>query len=101
MRWGWLVLVFLGLSCQQDELPLAVHKSADVHVPQLYDPYKLPSILGEKNAYKEEKGTGSIVKVDLDFKSGEFSEQIGYYQIQRCPAGAKLETATDVNPPDA
>ena len=96
MRWGWLTLVFLGLSCQQDELPLAVKKSADMHVPQLYDPYKLPSILGEKNAYKGEKsGTESIVpKVDLDLNH----EQIGYYQIQRCPAGAKLETAAGVDP---
>lgn len=103
MRCGWLLLVFLGLSCQKAELPFTVQKSADVQVPQLYDPYKLPNILGKKNAYQEAKfdNAESIVpKVDLDLSfSGEpDSAPAGYYEIQRCPKGAKLVTPTGVDP---
>ena len=97
MRFGLLLLVFLGVGCQQAELPHTVQKAADMHVPQLYDPYKLPNILGEKDAYVEAKFADSkseVPKVDLNLDG----EKVGYYEIQRCPAGLELLTAWGDNP---
>ena len=91
--------VMLVLACQEAELPYAVErKTADMYVPELYDPYKLPSFLGGKDAYKEKKfeGTESIVpKVDIILPTGKGDV---HYEIQRCPKGVKLETTAGVDP---
>lgn len=98
MMYYWLLAIVLIVSCNQDvELP-ATQKSSDLRMPDLHDPYQLPNILGAKGAYVEEKSDTATVnsqapKVDIDV-----SEKFDYYEIQRCPKGAKLETSGGDDP---
>ena len=91
--------IMLVLACQEAELPFAVEKkTADMHVPELYDPYKLPSFLGGKDAYVEAKFEGAkseVPKVDITLPTGKGDV---HYQIQRCPKGVNLKTAAGVDP---
>ncbi len=96
MRNGLLAIAVV-LSCRSQELPVAVQKTADLHVPELHDPYQLPNILGAEGAYVETENAGTkseVPKVDINLRDGKTN----YYEIQRCPEGAKLETASGIDP---
>ena len=92
-----LAIVFL-YACQ--ELPVLTTKqqAADVRVPELFDPYKLPNILGKDGAYVEprfEGATNEVPKVDIKLPTGN---GIVYYEIQRCPVGVELKTLAGTYP---
>ena len=93
----WLVAVMLVVSCQKPELSVSVQKTADMKMPELYDPYELPNILGAKGAYLEEKFAGAVSevpKIAINLRDSETDN----YEIQRCPAGVKLVTASGTEP---
>ena len=96
----WLLVIVIVLSCRESELPVSVQKASDLQVPDLHDPDQLPNILGAKGAYLEEKfpgATKSIVpKVDINLRDG----RTNFYEIQRCPKGARLKTAANKDPLD-
>ncbi len=94
---SWLLL----LACQEklvapDYTQQGVSAEAQALAP-LFDPDKLPNILGEKNAYLEAKFAESdsmVPKVDIDLSAGKTN----FYEIQRCPAGVALKTAAGDDP---
>ena len=101
MRYYWLLAILLAVSCQESDLPVAVHKTSDMSVPKLYEPYDLPNILGAKGAYVEARFDGAkseVPKVDINLRVGIPDSIPLNYEIQRCHAGVKLETASGVDP---
>ena len=97
MRYYCLLAILLVVSCQKPVLPVSTQKTADMQVPELYDPYELPNILGTNGAYLEAKFAGAmseVPKVEINLRDGV----TGNYEIQRCPKGVKLETAIGIDP---
>lgn len=93
----WLLVIVIVLSCREPELPVSVQKASDLQVPELHDPDQLPNILGAKGADVEEKFPGAkskVPKVDINLRDGKTD----FYEIQRCPKGARLETAEGKDP---
>lgn len=92
-----LLVMVIMLSCREPELPISTQKASDLQVPELHDPDQLPNILGAKGAYLEEKFPGAksiIPKIDINLRDGKTD----FYEIQRCPEGARLKTATGRDP---
>jgi len=95
----WLLVMVVVLSCRESELPVSVQKASDLQVPELHDPDELPKIRGTKGAYVEEKfpdAKSKVPKVDINLRDG----RTDFYEIQRCPKGARLETAVGRDPFD-